>query len=336
MWWHLDGAIGIAKVSDITTPDLEFVLVVGRDLTLIDPVSVAGGGRSCCWFGHNALLKKIRRLSPGGRYVTVPVLIAGAPRARPPVRTQRTGVFPLFLYHTFRIPRFYCHLRQRLLRPPRPPCLTSRRDHAWVLHTCRCGPHSPCIRPERPVRREGCPTVGRRSSGCSPGSPGCLRRALPSLPRQHACRRGRLGQWSPHLEEETRFAGIDGSQRRRWTSPSGQRDREMGCDLQRDRGRGTGLSDGGLGSRPGVAGSYGRTGIAAGGSAGRCGAAGGGGGQPGQVRDFARATGTLAQTDALDAAVLAHFAEAVDLPCVLCEKPRPRSSTPWLAEGIRC
>ena len=73
----------------------------------------------------------------------------------------------------------------------------------------------------------------------------------------------------------------------------------------------------------------------AGGSAGRCGAAGGGG-QPGQVRDFARATGTLAQTDALDAAVLAHFAEAVDLPCVLCEKPRPRSSTPWLAEGIRC
>ena len=25
-----------------------------------------------------------------------------------------------------------------------------------------------------------------------------------------------------------------------------------------------------------------------------------------------------------------------DLPCVLCEKPRPRSSTPWLPEGIRC
>jgi len=32
---------------------------------------------------------------------------------------------------------------------------------------------------------------------------------------------------------------------------------------------------------------------------------------PRQVRDFARATGTLAKTDALDAAVLAHFAEAV-------------------------
>ena len=30
-----------------------------------------------------------------------------------------------------------------------------------------------------------------------------------------------------------------------------------------------------------------------------------------QVRDFARATGTLAKTDALDAAVLAHFADAV-------------------------
>ena len=32
---------------------------------------------------------------------------------------------------------------------------------------------------------------------------------------------------------------------------------------------------------------------------------------PRQVRDFARATGTLAKTDALDAAVLAHFADSV-------------------------
>ena len=32
---------------------------------------------------------------------------------------------------------------------------------------------------------------------------------------------------------------------------------------------------------------------------------------PRQVRDFAWATGTLAKTDALDAAVLAHFADAV-------------------------
>ena len=35
---------------------------------------------------------------------------------------------------------------------------------------------------------------------------------------------------------------------------------------------------------------------------------------PRQVRDFARATGNLAKTDALDAAVLAHFAEAVRPP----------------------
>ena len=35
---------------------------------------------------------------------------------------------------------------------------------------------------------------------------------------------------------------------------------------------------------------------------------------PRQVRDFARATGTLAKTDALDAAVLAHFGEAVRPP----------------------
>ena len=35
---------------------------------------------------------------------------------------------------------------------------------------------------------------------------------------------------------------------------------------------------------------------------------------PRQVRDFARATGKLAKTDALDAAVLAHFAQAVRPP----------------------
>ena len=35
---------------------------------------------------------------------------------------------------------------------------------------------------------------------------------------------------------------------------------------------------------------------------------------PRQVRDFARASGKLAETDALDAAVLAHFAEAVRPP----------------------
>src|SRR5574337_30487 len=35
-----------------------------------------------------------------------------------------------------------------------------------------------------------------------------------------------------------------------------------------------------------------------------------------QVRDFAKATGRLAKTDALDAAALAHFAEAI--------RPQPR------------
>ena len=35
---------------------------------------------------------------------------------------------------------------------------------------------------------------------------------------------------------------------------------------------------------------------------------------PRQVRDFAKATGKLAKTDALDAQVLAHFAEAVRPP----------------------
>ena len=42
---------------------------------------------------------------------------------------------------------------------------------------------------------------------------------------------------------------------------------------------------------------------------------------PRQVRDFARATGTLAKTDALDAAVLAHFADAIR------PEVRPLSST---------
>ena len=35
---------------------------------------------------------------------------------------------------------------------------------------------------------------------------------------------------------------------------------------------------------------------------------------PRQVRDFARATGKLAKTDSLDAAAIAHFAEAVRPP----------------------
>lgn len=44
---------------------------------------------------------------------------------------------------------------------------------------------------------------------------------------------------------------------------------------------------------------------------------------PRQVRDFARATGKLAKTDALDAKVLAHFAEAVHPPA----RPLPDEDT---------
>ena len=44
---------------------------------------------------------------------------------------------------------------------------------------------------------------------------------------------------------------------------------------------------------------------------------------PRQVRDFAKATGRLAKTDALDAQVLAHFAEAVRPPV----RPLPDSDT---------
>ena len=48
---------------------------------------------------------------------------------------------------------------------------------------------------------------------------------------------------------------------------------------------------------------------------------------PRQVRDFAKATGTLAKTDGLDAGILAHFAEAVR-PAV---RPLPDAATQHLA-----
>jgi transposase len=48
---------------------------------------------------------------------------------------------------------------------------------------------------------------------------------------------------------------------------------------------------------------------------------------PRQVRDFARATGRLAKTDALDAQILAQFAEAVRPAC----RPLPDASTQQLA-----
>ena len=53
----------------------------------------------------------------------------------------------------------------------------------------------------------------------------------------------------------------------------------------------------------------------------------GGGGQSRQVRDFAKATGRLAKTDALDAQVLAHFAEAVRP----AQRPLPDAQTQELA-----
>ena len=49
---------------------------------------------------------------------------------------------------------------------------------------------------------------------------------------------------------------------------------------------------------------------------------------PRQVRDFAKATGRLAKTDALDAQALAHFAEAVRPPVRPCRTPTPGSSIP--------
>jgi transposase len=49
---------------------------------------------------------------------------------------------------------------------------------------------------------------------------------------------------------------------------------------------------------------------------------------PRQVRDFAKATGKLAKTDALDAAVLAHFAEAVRPPA----RPLPDGAAQALSE----
>ena len=48
---------------------------------------------------------------------------------------------------------------------------------------------------------------------------------------------------------------------------------------------------------------------------------------PRQVRDFARATGRLAKTDRLDAAVLARFGEAVDRCTTVADEQPRRSST---------
>ena len=56
---------------------------------------------------------------------------------------------------------------------------------------------------------------------------------------------------------------------------------------------------------------------------------------PRQVRDFARATGKRAKTDALDAAVLAHFAQAVQPPVRPLRDAETPLLTSWPPAGTR-
>ena len=57
---------------------------------------------------------------------------------------------------------------------------------------------------------------------------------------------------------------------------------------------------------------------------------------PRQLRDFAKATGKLAKTDRIDAAVLAHFAEAVrPEPRPLALASTPANSRRWCSGGAR-
>ena len=57
---------------------------------------------------------------------------------------------------------------------------------------------------------------------------------------------------------------------------------------------------------------------------------------PRQVRDFARATGTLARTDSLDTAVLAHFAEAVRPPVRPLREAETQVLNSLAGRGVRC
>ena len=57
---------------------------------------------------------------------------------------------------------------------------------------------------------------------------------------------------------------------------------------------------------------------------------------PRQVRDFARATGTLAKTDSLDAACWPTSPTPFVPPCALSETRRARSSTRCLPAGTKC
>ena len=56
---------------------------------------------------------------------------------------------------------------------------------------------------------------------------------------------------------------------------------------------------------------------------------------PRQIRDFARATGKLAKTDRIDAATIAHFAQAVDPPIRPIATPRRRRSVSWSRAAAR-
>ena len=61
---------------------------------------------------------------------------------------------------------------------------------------------------------------------------------------------------------------------------------------------------------------------------------------PRQVRDFAKATGQLAKTDALDAQMLAHFAEAIPAALRRCptniHRPWPLGRRGRTSTGWRC
>jgi len=124
------------------------------------------------------------------------------------------------------------------------------------------------------VRREGCPTVRRRSTGVHPARPVACDAPFPTWP----------ANWP--------VGGTDSSYKLPWPiEPASCKDGPRSCRRYRwtvsyDE---TGVQElvskimhlgPALVSRPGVAGSYGWTGIAAGGSAGHCGAAGGGGQPP--------------------------------------------------------
>ena len=56
---------------------------------------------------------------------------------------------------------------------------------------------------------------------------------------------------------------------------------------------------------------------------------------PRQIRDFARSTGKLAKTEALDAAAITHFAEAVDPAPRRCPTNRPAPWANWSPAGAR-